>query len=274
MASAKKNGNGDSTENVNETVGSGAKVGKFDLKDLLPAGHDEKDVIVTGQLLPQFLGKEHLERAKAKGLKQEDIPIVVGFLDRVEPLPLQERKNQKDFAPFSMVIRELKVPSVGYRGPKDKREEVAVAEKGSILFPISGQQSVNRDLLKALRDPEYLYWFIGEVLGERTVDASLNDMVDYRIRIVRTKEKRIDRGAAWALDPWYMACLSSGALHESIASGEHRGLLKTVLNDGLEVTATGLLVNRSTGEPIGILDANTGRVMPPPKEIETSAAVS
>ena len=267
MASAKREtvvGNGNGAEDESKPAVTEAKVGKYNLKDLLPEGYTEKDVILTGQLLPQFLGKEHLDRGKAKGVKIEDLPIVCGVLDRAEVLPIQERKNQKDFSPFSLIVRELKVPSVGFRGAKDKRETVEINASDSILFPLSGQQTVNKDLFKALRDTEYLYWFTAEVIGEKQTDPSLNPMVDYRVRIIKTKEKRLDRGSVWAFEPWYMACLASGDLLSSIACGEHVGLVQVAFTDGLDVTPIGNLINRKTGEIIGRLGP-AGNVLPPEK---------
>ena len=273
MASAKREteaGNGNGAKDESKP----AMVGKYNLKDLLPEGYTEKDVILTGQLLPQFLGKEILDRGKAKGVKIEDLPILCGLIDRIEVLPIQERKNQKDFSPFSVIVRELKVPSVGYRGAKDKREEVVLEANASGLFPISGQQTVNKDLLKALRDTEYLYWFSAEVIGEKQTDPSLNPMVDYRVRVMKTNVKRTDRGAAWALDAWYMACLTSGDLLSSIACGEHVGLVQTVFTDGLDVTPVGNLINRKTGDILGRLGP-MGNVLPPERApAEVSAAAS
>lgn len=228
----------------------------------LPEGNTEKDIVVTGQLPPMYLGKEHLERAKALNLTLEQIPLLVGLINRVEVLPVQERKNSDDFCPFSLVIANLKAPCLGFRGNMEKRVEVQVEEGGTMLFTITGQKTVDREIHAAIRDVEHVYLFAGRPIGTEKVNDQPSPMVRWHTEVVKVKKsngeylKRSELGAQFMLDPTYVLLVANGDMINSIKDKEHVGLLKTHYKDGIDVTPSGHVHNRTTGEVLGKLGPN------------------
>jgi hypothetical protein len=244
-------------------------------------GKTEKDIVLTGQLLPQYLGKQLLEKRcdevgkrKISELTDEEIAAItplVGLFHMVEVLPVQERKGEeKDFSPFSLIIREIRKPVVGFRGKDEKRVEVPVPVGGEILFAITGQKSVDKQIADMIRDPENIYLFAARPIGAEKVNDQPSAMTKYDTEVVKLDVKRADKGASWALPPWYMAVLSSGDLTGSIRNKEHIGLLELHSTEGFDITPVGNVINRKTGEIIGRFE--NGRVLPPKPEVVSSAA--
>lgn len=241
---------------------SGGPTSKSLLGDYLPEGMNEKDIVVTGQLPPMYLGKDHLERAKALNLPIEQIPALVGLINKVEVLPVQERKNSDDFCPFSLSIADMRAPCLGFRGNSEKRVEVQVEKGGTMLFPITGQKTVDRELHAAIRDVEHVYIFAARPIGTEKVNDQPSPMVKWHTEVSKVKKpngeylKRSELGAQFMLDPQYVLLVANGDMINSIKDKEHVGLLKTHYKDGIDVTPSGHVHNRATGEVLGKLGPN------------------
>jgi hypothetical protein len=273
MASAKKPTEAEETANKRKSM-LGPLAAKF--------GKKEEDVVLTGQLLPQYLGKQLLEKLadslgvkKVEDLTNEQIATItpaIGLFDRVEILPVQERQGQeKDFSPFSLILREVEHSIVGFRGKEEKRQEVPVDKGGDILLPITGQTIVNKQVLDMTGDLEFLYVVAARPVGQEKVRTGQSPMVKWEIEVLKTDIKRVEKGASWLLPAWYVVLVASGDLRTSIRNKEHCGLLDVYSTDGIEVNAAGYIINRKSGEPLGRL-GESGRVLPPTPEKENTAA--
>ena len=237
-------------------VNTGSILGNY-----LPEGFSEKDIVVTGELPPQYLGKQHLERARALNLSIDQIPPLVGLYDRVEVLPIQERDKGQDFCPYSLLIRDVKNPVIGFRGKEEKRVEVSVDVGGKILLPVTGAVGVNREIMDMVRDLDGTYLVGARPIGEEKVNDQPSKMIKWRIEVVKLKTSRAELGGQWALPAWYVLLIATGDMLTSIKEREHIGLLKMAYEDGIDVTPSGNVINRKTGLILGSMGSN-GRYLP------------
>jgi hypothetical protein len=156
------------------------------LSDLF--GQDGADFVKTGELTPMYT---------PEGAFENKWPAVGGKLDRVIFLP-KIMQTDGIFEPVNLLIDDLVAATKGMKGAKQLRTECDVAKGGRILIPVTGQLRVNRELIVAALDPDYVYRCAFRVTGREKVNNQPSKMFTWDV-YVDFKNRTPRKGTPYAL---------------------------------------------------------------------------